>query len=275
MTLLEINNIAVAEWRSAMLEAFQKGRKKGYVVTHVGVSGTEGKSFLLKPLFGVFGDEHLFIAPAKGNFPLMGPPSLDKARAALLDDWRFNEDILSYNLQLLWYEGAPLIIARPQNEHSGHLRYAKDDPVFITTLEADLLSAKKNVKDGDVSMMLKRLRVFRFVTPLANADDTLVACPHCFAKFLLFGPETGMTPRGGGGSPKRSAEATTRTPLAVGWTVEEVVAFLHDIELGHLEEKIRESAVDGKLLASLDVDTLVECLEIKKLQALKIIQRLP
>ena len=68
---------------------------------------------------------------------------------------------------------------------------------------------------------------------------------------------------------------TTRTPLAVGWTVEEVVAFLHDIELGHLEEKIRESAVDGKLLASLDVDTLVECLEIKKLQALKIIQRLP
>ena len=31
----------------------------------------------------------------------------------------------------------------------------------------------------------------------------------------------------------------------------------------------------GKLLASLDVDALVECLEIKKLQALKIIQRLP
>ncbi len=55
MNLLEINNIAVAEWRSAMLEAFQKGRKKGYVVTHVGVSGTEGKSFLFKPLHGVFG----------------------------------------------------------------------------------------------------------------------------------------------------------------------------------------------------------------------------
>ena len=213
MNLLEINNIAVAEWRSAMLEAFQKGRKKGYVVTHVGVSGTEGKSFLFKPLHGVFGDEHLFIAPAKGNFPLMGPPSLDKARAALLDDWRFNEDILSYNLQLLWYEGAPLVIARPQNEHSGHLRYAKDDPVFITTLEADLLSAKKNVKDGDVSMMLKRLRVFRFVTPLANVDDTLVACPHCFAKFLLFGPETGMTPRGGGGSPKQRL----RRPPGLRW----------------------------------------------------------
>ena len=67
-----MNNIAVAEWRSAMLEAFQKGRKKGYVVTHVGVSGKEGKSFLLKPLFGVFGPENVFISPAKGNFPLMG-----------------------------------------------------------------------------------------------------------------------------------------------------------------------------------------------------------
>ena len=57
--------------------------------------------------------------------------------------------------------------------------------------------------------------------------------------------------------------------------MEEVVAFLHDIELGHLEEKIRESAVDGRLLVALDVSNLVECLEVTKLQAMKILQRLP
>ena len=57
--------------------------------------------------------------------------------------------------------------------------------------------------------------------------------------------------------------------------MQDVVAFLHDIELGHLEPKILESAVDGQLLCSLDKDTLMECLEIPKLTALKIMQRLP
>jgi len=262
-----------------MLEAFQKGRKKGYVVTHAGVHGTEGKSFLFKPLAGVFGKENMFMSPSKGNFPLLGPPALDRARATLLDDWRFNEEVVSYNLQLLWFEGAPLVIARPQNEHSGHLRYAKDDPVFITTLEADLLSAqKRNVQEGDVAMMLKRLRVFRFAAPIENVDDTLPACACCFAKLILYGADSGLTPRDGYDrplAPKRAAHATTRTPAAEAWGVEEVVMFTHEIGLGHLEEQVRECAVDGKLLASLDAETLVECLGVKKLQALKIIQRLP
>ena len=52
-----------------MLDAIQKGRKRGYVVTHVGIKGTEGKSFLFKPLYKVFGSEYLFISPASGNFP--------------------------------------------------------------------------------------------------------------------------------------------------------------------------------------------------------------
>jgi len=68
---------------------------------------------------------------------------LEKCRVAVLDDWRFNEDVLSYNLQLLWFEGAPFVIARPQNEHSGHLRYDGDAPIFISCLEADLLKVKK------------------------------------------------------------------------------------------------------------------------------------
>ena len=95
----EVKVNPVTDWRNAMLDAMQKGRKRGYIVTHTGVKGTEGKSFLMKHLYAVFGFEHLFISPTKTNFPLVG---LEKARAPLLDDWRFNEDILSYNLQLLW-----------------------------------------------------------------------------------------------------------------------------------------------------------------------------
>ena len=95
----EVKVNPVTDWRNAMLDAMQKGRKRGYIVTHVGKEGTEGKSFLMKPLFAVFGAENVFISPTSRNFPLL---HLEKARATLLDDWRFNEDILSYNLQLLW-----------------------------------------------------------------------------------------------------------------------------------------------------------------------------
>lgn len=89
---------------------------------------------------------------------------LEKARMAWLDDWRFNEDTIPYSVQLLWFEGAPFVIATPQNHFSGHLRYSKDDPVFITTLQEDLtaLQGKRFLKQGDVDMMLKRLKVFTF-----------------------------------------------------------------------------------------------------------------
>ena len=45
----------------------------------------------------------------KSAFPRLG---LEKA---WLDDWRFNEDIVPWALQLLWFEGACFIIGRPQN----------------------------------------------------------------------------------------------------------------------------------------------------------------
>ncbi len=82
-----------------------------------------------------------------------------------------------------------------------------------------------------------------------------------------------MTPRPG--SPKRASASTARSPVAEGGNVEEVVGYVHEIGLGFLEGKMRESAVDGRLLLALDVSSLVECLEVTKLQAMKILQRLP
>ena len=268
--LLQNNRIAPDAWRAAMVEAMRDGRKKGNVVTHVGIAGTEGKSFLFKPIHEVFGKDNTFVTVSKNNFPLLG---LERKRVSVLDDWRFNEDAVSYNLQLLWFEGAPIIIARPQNEFSGHLKYAKDDPVFISTLEADLLTASRGCQDGDVKMMLKRLKVFRFTEPILHVDDTLPACAACFSQYLLLGQGAMVTPRAASSALKRDAHQ--RSPTSNAWNTEEVVAFLKDLGLGDLEEKIRESAVDGRLLNDLSVEDLVECLEIQKLQALKIKTRLP
>ena len=102
----------------------------------------------------------------------------------MLDDWRFNEASISYNLQLLWFEGKPVVIARPQNQFSGHLRYFKDDPIFISTLEEDVSRLKDGLQEGDVKMMRKRLHIFRFHHKLEEKVE-IRPCGRCFAMFLL------------------------------------------------------------------------------------------
>ena len=151
-TVLSQNGHSPAEWCKAVEHALLHGRSKGNLVCHAGFEGNEGKSFLFRPLPLVFGDEGVFLTPPKSAFPLLG---LEKARLVWLDDWRFNEDIISWTLQLLWFEGVSFIIARPQNLYAGHLKYSKNDPVFLTTLQADLHALKGKLKQGDVDMMVK------------------------------------------------------------------------------------------------------------------------
>eukprot|EP00811_Abedinium_folium_P009881 NODE_19137_length_858_cov_5.344733.p1 GENE.NODE_19137_length_858_cov_5.344733~~NODE_19137_length_858_cov_5.344733.p1 ORF type:complete len:204 (+),score=70.14 NODE_19137_length_858_cov_5.344733:48-614(+) len=61
----------------------------------------------------------------------------------------------------------------------------------------------------------------------------------------------------------------------VSWGVDEVVQFIEGLGLGQKAAKFREDAVDGGMLASLSEDDLVSELGLSKLQARKVIQRLP
>ncbi|CAK9016992.1 SAM domain-containing protein (Fragment), partial [Durusdinium trenchii] len=116
--ILQQNDIPVAAWCQAMTAALQGGRAKGNLVRHAVLHGNESKG-------------------------------LEKARLALLDDWRFNED--------------------------------------VTTLSADLteLKGKKFLQQGDVEMMLKRLLVFNFTKPIVIPKPVVQGCGHCFASLLL------------------------------------------------------------------------------------------
>jgi len=118
LQLFETNNINPSDWCSAMLTSFRDGRSKGTLVCHAGVEGNEGKSWLLEPIRSVFGEALVFTSPPKCGFPLL---NLEQHRIVLLDDWRFNESVVSYNLQLLWFEGKPIVIARPQNQSRAQL----------------------------------------------------------------------------------------------------------------------------------------------------------
>ena len=72
-----------------------------------------------------------------------------------------------------------------QGPLGAHLRYSKDDPVFLTTLEADLMCVQTKTLDGSRDMMLKQLNISRFHGRLQNPDRTIPACTGCFVGSLV------------------------------------------------------------------------------------------
>ena len=272
-TVLSQNGHSPAEWCKAVEHVLLHGRSKGNFVCHAGFEGNEGKSFLFRPLPLVFGDEGVFLTPPKSAFPLLG---LEKARLVWLDDWRFNEDIISWALQLLWFEGASFIIARPQNLYAGHLKYSKNDPVFLTTLQADLHALKGKLKQGDVDMMVKRLKIYEFKQKVSIPPHVAKGCAACFAHFVL---REGQAVQGQCERSKPEATSSGDTPepkrmLCLFWTVDDVCKYVSDLELGHVAPAFKENAIDGRMLASLSEADMVAELGLKPLQARKVKDRL-
>ncbi|CAJ1358017.1 unnamed protein product, partial [Effrenium voratum] len=80
-------------------------------------------------------------------------------------------------------------------------------------------------------------------------------------------------------APKTLELKAPQVPCPAGpvstWTVDQVCQFLDHLGLGHTQEKFKESAVDGQLLLGLSEEELCEELSLRKLQAKKLLSRLP
>ena len=132
----------------------------------------------------LYGEEHVQLRPAGGQFPLLG---LNTKKVALLDEWRFDHSALPVPLQLLWFEGKAVPISRPQNQasYSGHLLYRGTAPVFITAPEESLTAlarAGEEAPQGEASMILRRLEVFTYTVVMPKPPPPrVVPCPRCFA----------------------------------------------------------------------------------------------
>ena len=142
----------------------------------------------------------------------------------------------------------------------GHLRYVKDDPIFITTLESDICSMKGKLEAGDVEMMSKRLRIFRFYTKIQHPEQ-IAPCKVCFSKLIL------------GGAPATTARVAAKRRLD-DWSVQDVISFLKEAELEHVTPGFVENAIDGAMLCQLTEEDMVQELKLSRLQARKVKARL-
>ena len=155
---LEVNHINVGELCHHILVSLERGRGETTpVVVLVGKQGGEGKSLFLSPLTAIFGEEYVQHTPQRGNFPLLG---LERKRIAVLDDWWFDDVVLATPLQLLWFEGKPVTVTRPQNVQgvTGHVLYRGTAPLFITSKKVAVaaLAALSAAGGSPESSMLMR-----------------------------------------------------------------------------------------------------------------------
>ena len=177
-----------------MYNALASGRgETARVIVLAGAAGGEGKSFFLKGLCSLFEVGDVFHSPVAGSFPLLG---LETAKVTVLDDWRFTEEVLPYAIQCLWYDGSPVPVARPQNQagFAGHLLYRGSAPIFASTKLQDMERLRSASQadpdsgypgDGNASMILRRLKIYRFLRRVPAPARQVPCCARCFAQLLL------------------------------------------------------------------------------------------
>ena len=194
----QANAINAADLCRDILTSLVSGRCESVpVVVLAGARGGEGKSMFLKPLFSVFGDENVFIAPEKGTFPLVDLPG---KKVVFLDEYRFNDQVLSYSTQCLWFDGSAVPINRAQNVQgiTGHAKYRGTAPIFATSKLKDIqclasLAADDPMTgvplDAEASMAYRRLKVYPFSCRIAKPPSNINFCGRCFAYMILNGGE--------------------------------------------------------------------------------------
>ena len=191
---LEVNGIDAKALATDILQALDAGRgERTPVLVLAGRQGGEGKSMTLKPFFKVFRlPGQVFPTPTHEKFPLQG---LEASKVVFFDEFRFNPRIMPYSLMCLLFDGSAVPIARPQNVAgaTGHFLYKGSSPIFMTTkldaLESLEAAGRPDPLTGipasaDASMVLRRLKVYKFERRIPRPEQKFSYCACCFARFL-------------------------------------------------------------------------------------------
>ena len=189
---LAVNGISWAELCHDIFMSLMQGRSETTpVICLAGLHGGEGKSLIFYPLPALLGSELVYQHTATGTFALLG---LQGKKAVVLDEWTFDASSVPLSTQLLWFEGKPVPITRPQNDFAGHTVYKGTAPIFITTplkrMEKFITEAERACYWGESSiatMVLRRLKLYKFTQRLPMSGGQIAQCAHCVARFVLEG----------------------------------------------------------------------------------------
>ena len=190
---LHVDNIPAAELAHFIYLSLTQGRSETTpVVCLAGLQGGEGKSLIFYPLPAVLGEDMVMHHTASGAFPLLG---IEGKKAVTLDEWNFSGAAVSLSTQLIWFEGKPVPITRPQNNNTiGHFLYKGTAPIFITTplqrMEPFLKQAEDAARRGvssEATMILRRLKLYKLERKVRKPASQIPQCASCFASFVLEG----------------------------------------------------------------------------------------
>ena len=108
-------------------------------------------------------------------------------RVVLLDEWRFSSDAIPLATPLLWYDGRPFVVTRPQNRVGikGHLLYRGTAPIFVTTKQDYFDAISKEVARAEANDEASEYTYKFTVKADLPRGNTIKACARCFSQVVL------------------------------------------------------------------------------------------
>ena len=183
LEVLRQNNINVHCFSTTIRNGLKHGRKKSNNVFLFGPTNS-AKSFLLEPMENMF---KCFMNPADGKYAWVG---LDECEVAILQDFRWHSDNISWNQMLLLLEGQTVHLPRPRNLFPSDMEIPRENtiPFFATSKAALEYKGTYNTRDdSETEMMSSRWVVFTFHHKLPKEKIIPTkACPSCFAKLVFY-----------------------------------------------------------------------------------------
>ena len=186
--VLRNNDINIYTFADAMRRCIREGRRKGVNIMLLGPFNC-AKSFLLDPLELMY---KAFMNPASAKYAFVG---MDSCEVAVLNDFRFNSEMISWSELLNLLEGQTVHLPRPKNLYPNDMEIHRTNnlAIFATSkTDVEYLGRYNQQDQRENEMMACRWNVFRFTHIIPQEEierKKCSACPHCFSKMVMMGSE--------------------------------------------------------------------------------------
>ncbi|XP_072021057.1 uncharacterized protein [Amphiura filiformis] len=179
LDILQRNQIDKEEFCGAVKYLLTEGRGKYRNIMITGPTNC-GKSFMLQPLTTIY---RAFANPATTTYAWIGAA---EAEVILLNDFRWNQQIIAWSDFLLLLEGECVHLPAPKTHYSRDIEIDSDVPIFCTSSQPIQLVRGGAVQERETAMMTVRWKHFVFNSQIPSTQQRrLKPCGRCFAALVL------------------------------------------------------------------------------------------